>query len=174
MISRMIRGPLAVVALTVLLPLAVGAQTSPDDPAVQAAKEKTAAVFDLGRIFGYLRTLEATQPTLALSSSQLREVSAVMEEIKATKRFEVSHAEELLTRIEEEILTPEQLMAVDQIAIAKMDERASSGVSPGSGGGGQITSYLAGGPFNPMLDATKTIGKDFAAYDELVSKRLGR
>ncbi len=175
MITKIARVLMTVAALGALLPLAAIAQTSPDDPAVQAAKEKTAVVFDLGRIFGYLQTLEKEQPKLALSAAQQQEVYTVMETIKATKRFEPNLADELLSRIEEEILTPSQLTEVDQIAIAKMNERETSSTSQSSGGGGgQITSYIAGGPFNPMLDATKTIGKDFASYFELVSKKLGK
>ncbi len=165
----------ALAALTLTAPLAAFAQTSPDDPAVQAAKEKTAVVFDLGRIFGYLQALEQEKPDLALSQPQLEKVYGVMETIRTTKRMEPNQADGLLTRIEDEILTPNQLMEVDQIAIAKMNERESSGMTQGSGGGGgQITSYIAGGPFNPMLDETKTIGKDFAAYFRSISKKLGK
>jgi len=171
----MTRVLMTVAVFGALLPFAAIAQTSGDDPAVQAAKEKTAVVFDLGRIFGYLQTLEKEQPKLALSAAQRQEVYAVMETIKATKRLEPNLADELLSRIEEEILTPSQLTEVDQIAIAKMNERETSSASQSSGsGGGQITSYIAGGPFNPMLDGTKNIGKDFAAYFDLVSKKLGK
>lgn len=63
-----------------------------------------------------------------------------------------------------EFLSPEQWM----------NERDSNGTTPGAGGGGQITSYIAGGPFNPMADTTKTIGKDFAAYLHSVAGRLGK
>lgn len=172
---KMARISLTVSLLALLAPVGVTAQTSPDDPAVQAAKEKTAVVFDLGRMFGYLQTLEKEKPNLALSQAQLEKVYTVMETIRATKRMEPQLADELLTRVEDEILTPDQLTEVDQIAIAKMNERESSGMTQGSGGGGgQITSYIAGGPFNPMLDETKTIGKDFTAYFRSVSKKLGK
>ncbi|HUX21482.1 MAG TPA: hypothetical protein VMW69_09590, partial [Spirochaetia bacterium] len=68
-----------------------------------------------------------------------------------------------------------QLTEVDQIAISKMNDREASGTSQSSGsGGGQITSYIAGGAFNPMLDPTKTIGKDFATYLKFVSKKIGK
>lgn len=171
----MIRMLLSAAVLAASPLFAAMAQTSPDDPAVQAAKEKTAAVFDLGRIFGYLQTMEEERPDLALSQAQLDAVYSVMETIRATKRMEPKLADELLTRIEEKVLTATQLTEVDQIAIAKMNERESNGTTRRSGGGGgQITSYISGGPFNPMLDETKTIGKDFAAYFTSVSKRLGR
>lgn len=173
--TKMTRVLMIVGALAALIPFAAVGQTSPDDPAILEAKEKTAVVFDLGRIFGYLQTLESEQPKLILSAAQLQEVYAVMETIRATERIEPRLAEELLTRIEEEILTPTQLTEVDQIAIAKMNERETNSTSQsGRGGGGQITSYISGGKFNPMLDSTKNIGKDFAAYYQLVSKRLGK
>ncbi len=55
---------------------------------------------------------------------------------------------------EEEVLSPQQLMEVNKLAIARMETREIQGISQGAGiGGGQITSYLAGGPFNPMTDA---------------------
>jgi len=175
MITRVFRILLSVATLSMLLPLTAMAQTSPDDPAIQAAKEKTAVVFDLGRMFGYLQTLENEHPQLALTVAQLQKVYVVMETIRATKRLEPNLADELLTRIEDTILTPSQLTEVDQIAITKLNDREASGTTQNSGsGGGQITSYTAGGPFNPMLDSTKTIGKDFGAYFKLVSKKLGK
>lgn len=158
-----------------LLPLLAAAQTSPDDPAVQAAKEETAVVFDLGRFFGYLQTMEKESPKLALSKSQLEAVYEAMNRIKTLKRVEPAEAEKTLRHLEEEVLNPDQLMAVDELAIAKMAARETQTTQPSDGsGGGQITSYVAGGPFNPMTDATKTIGKDFAAFYDYVKKKLGR
>jgi hypothetical protein len=172
--TKTTRTLLTLSVLAMLLPFAAFAQTSPDDPAVQAAKEKTAVVFDLGRMFGYLQTLENDFPKIALSASQLNEVYGIMTTIKATKRMDPSLAEELLLRIEDKVLTPAQLTQVDQIAIAKMNERETSSTNQSGSGGGQITSYIAGGPFNPMTDATKTIGKDFEAYFQYLSKKLGK
>jgi hypothetical protein len=151
------------------------AQTSPDDPAVQQAKEETAVVFDLGRIFGFIHTMEKEQPKLALSKEQAGELYAMMNRINSIERIEPDEAEEMLVMIEDEILTADQLMYVDQLAITRTEERESSTTTqtPGSGGG-QILSYIAGGAFNPMRDATKTIGKDFAALYDYLKKKIGQ
>ena len=161
--------------MVLLLPALAAAQTSPDDPAVQAAKEETVVVFDLGRFFGFLLTMEQESPKLALSRDQLEEVYRLMGELMGMQRVEPGRAEEILVYLEDEVLSPDQLMEVDQLAIARMESRDTQTTSAGTGtGGGQITSYIAGGPFNPMTDATKTIGKDFAAFFEYVSKKLGK
>jgi len=158
-----------------LLPFLAAAQTSPDDPAVLAAKEETVVVFDLGRFFGFLFTIEKESPKLALSQDQLEEVYESMGELKAMQRVEPDDAEEMLVYLEDEVLSPDQLMEVDQLAIARMESRETEATTQSTGtGGGQITSYVAGGPFNPMTDATKTIGKDFAAFFDYVSKKLGK
>ena len=172
----MIKKTIVISLLTVLLlPILAVAQTSPDDPAVQAAKEETVVVFDLGRFFGYLHTMEEQSPDLALSPAQLEAVYRTMSELKAMQRVEPDRAEEVLIYLEDEVLSPDQLMQVDQLAIARMEARETQTTSAGTGtGGGQITSYLAGGSFNPMTDASKTIGKDFAAFFDYVSKKLGR
>ncbi len=158
-----------------LLPFLAAAQTSPDDPAVLAAKEETVVVFDLGRFFGFLFTIEKESLKLALSQDQLEEVYESMGELKAMQRVEPDDAEEMLVYLEDEVLSPDQLMEVDQLAIARMESRETEATTQSTGtGGGQITSYVAGGPFNPMTDATKTIGKDFAAFFDYVSKKLGK
>jgi hypothetical protein len=165
---------LALLALA-LLPWPVAAQSSPDDPAVQAARKETAVVFDLGRFFAYLLTMEKESPKLALSRTQLEAVYKSMTSLKTMRRVNPAEAEKTLEYLEEQVLSPEQLMAVDQLAIAKMEAREAQSSSPSEGsGGGQITSYLAGGPFNPMTDATRTIGKDFAAFYEYVKRKLGK
>ena len=159
--------------MALLLPVAALAQTSPDDPAVVAAKEETVVVFDLGRFFGFLMAMEEEKPKLALSKDQLLEVYRLMSELKQMQRVEPQRAEEILVYLEDEVLSPDQLMEVDQLAIARLESRETQTTSTGTGGG-QITSYIAGGPFNPMTDATKTIGKDFAAFFDYVSKKLGK
>jgi hypothetical protein len=104
----------------------------------------------------------------------------IMVELRATKRVEVSRAKILLTTIEDSILTPAQLMAADKLAAAKEAERTSvpgSGAGAGSsssGGTSSLASYVSGGDFNPIIDPTKTMGKDFTAFYDYVAKKLGR
>lgn len=159
--------------LVLMIPALAIAQTSPDDPEVQKAKEETAVVFDLGRLFGYLQTMEKEKKNLALNVSQLSEIYSTMKDLKAMERVEPKKADEMLTHLEDDVLTPDQLMYTDQLAIAREAERATK--TPGSGGGGgPIISYIAGGAFNPMADPSKTIGKDFATFFAYVAKKLGK
>ncbi len=158
------------ITLLVLLPLAVVmAQSSPDDPAIIKAKEETAVVFDIGRLFGYLNTMENEEKSLALTKDQLEEIYKIMTVLKRTDRVEPDIADSLLANLEDNILTPDQLMYTDQLAIAKMETRTA-----GTGGGGQITNYIAGGAFNPMKDPSKNIGKDFDVFFHYVTKKLGK
>jgi hypothetical protein len=144
------------------------------DPAVQEMKEKLEVVYDLGRMFGYIQTMDKEQKKLALSTAQAKALAAVADKVLKTVRFEPKEAEALLVEIEDKILKPDQLMFVDGLAIARATERtATSGTGAGSAGGtSPVQSYMNGGPFNPMKDTTKKIGQDFkAAYDYLKAKK---
>ena len=162
---------LTAILLTVLLPLSVWSQSS-DDPEVQKAKEETVVVFDLARFFGFLKTMEEEKKAPELSQEQLEEIYEAMIWLQSRERVEAADAEEVLIRLEDEVLTPDQLMEVDQLALAREEARAVR--TPGGGEGGLITSYIAGGAFNPIASTEKTMGKDFAAYLELVRKRVGK
>lgn len=160
--------------LAAILPVAAMAQTTAEDPALQKAKEETVAVFDLGRLFGYLNTMEKEAPKLALSRDQLVKLVEIMKKIKVTKRLVPKEAEKLLVQIEDSLLTAAQLTYVDKLAIAKESTRSTgTGGSSGSGAG-QLATYVAGGDFNPMLDTTKTMGKDFAAFYDYAAKKVGK
>ena len=164
----------AVAVLTILVGFSAMAQTSPDDPAVVKAKEETAVVFDLGRVFGFIHTMEQEEPKLGLTKDQMNELYLIMGKLNSLERVEADQAEEMLVQIEDEILTPDQLLYVDQLAIARAETRVSSTTTQTEGsGGGQILSYIAGGAFNPMRDTTKTIGKDFAAFFDYLKKKIG-
>ena len=153
--------------------LGLFAQTSPDDPAIQKAKEDTVVVYDLGRIFGFINTMIEEEPKLALSKDQLAEIYEIATEILRTERIEPDWAEERLVRLEDDVLTPDQLMHVDQLAIAREESRETSTEEKGTGtGGGQLQTYVAGGAFNPMSDDSKTIGKDFAEFYEYLKGKI--
>lgn len=158
---------IAVALLTVVFALlAVGnafAQTTPD-PAIQQAKEDTVVVYDLGRFFGYVHAMTVESSRLALTAQQKSEILAVMTEIRNMSRVEPDWAEEKLEYLELDLLTPAQLMDVDRRAIEWQNSRETTATGTGGGtGSGPITSYVAGGPFNPIVDETKTIGQGFAA-----------
>lgn len=164
------------VTLLMLVAMATGtlfAQTTPD-PALQEVKAKLEVVYDLGRVFGYIHTMDKEQKKLVLTVTQAKALVVIADRILATKRMEPKPAEAWLIEIEDKILTPAQLMFVDGLAIERVATSvAGSGTGPGSTGGvSPIQSYISGGAFNPMLDSTKTLGKDFkAAYDYLKAKK---
>lgn len=158
---------------------ALSAQTTPD-PAIQKAREETVVIFDLGRMFGYLNAMEKDPKVAALSTAQLTKLYDIMVELRATKRMEVPKAKTLLTTIEDSILTPAQLMAADKLAASKEAERTTvpgSGAGAGSSsssGTSSLAGYVSGGDFNPIIDSTKTMGQDFAAFFDYTAKKLGR
>jgi hypothetical protein len=167
-----------VVAVALLLgahtvfPRQVTAQTTPD-PAIAAAREETVVVYDLGRFFGYVQTMITENPDLELDSTQRRAVLAVMEEIRSATRIEPVWADEMLTHLELDVLTVQQLMEVDRLAIEWQNTR-TGGTQTGSGSGstgsgsGPLSTYVAGGAFNPIVDESRSIGQGFAAlYEEL-------
>jgi hypothetical protein len=177
--KRMMIGLAVFAALIALAPLSGFAQTTPD-PATQKAREDTAIVFDLGRVFGYLNLIEKDSKVPALSADQLKKLYDIALELKNAKRIEPSRAKLLLAQVEDRILTPAQLMAIDKLAAAKESERANvqgSGAGSNAGassGAGSLATYIAGGDFNPLIDKSKTMGQDFFAFFDYLSKKLGK
>ncbi len=148
------------------------------DPAIQKAREETLVVYDLGRMFGYLNGIEKDSKIADLTTDQLKKLHDIALEIEKTKRMEPARAKVLLTQIEDKILTPAQLVAVDKLAAAAAKERTATqtaGTGSGSSSGGNIlASYVAGGDFNPVLDKTKPMGQDFYAFLQYAAKKVGR
>lgn len=96
------------------------------------------------------------------------------EAIRSDQRIEPEEAEAMLDKIENTVLNAKQLMYIDQLAIERMNTKTTTaGTNAGSSTGtSPVQSYINGGPFNPMLDTTKTIGKDFqTAYNYLKGKK---
>ncbi len=149
--------------------LYAGAQTTPT-PEMEQARIETAVVNDLGRFFGYVHGMTTENRSLALTAEQKREILSVMEEIKGMARIEPAWVESTLEYLELDLLSPAQLMEVDRRAIAREQERESTGVTGGGGGTGAgggtgpLSSYVAGGPFNPIIDDTKPMGQGFGAF----------
>ncbi len=158
------------ILLLTLVPFMLTAQS--DDPEIIKAKEETAVIFDLGRFFGYLQTMEKEAPELALSKAQIEELYLTLNYFIKKDRIKVDDAEWHLTYMEEELLTIDQLIYVDELAIEKMATRVP-GSGGGSEGGGQMASYIAGGAFNPLKDETKTIGQDVASFFTYLKKKTG-
>ena len=164
------------IVLAVLMaaaPLAAFGQSADQDPAVRKAKEETEVVYDLGRFFGYVVTMEKESQKLALTKPQMESLYSIMKEIEGTERIEAEWAAETLEYLELDLLTPDQLLAVDQYAMVRVPA-GTTGAGQGAGtGAGPIQSYIAGGAFNPIVDRTKSIGQGFYELLGLLAKKLG-
>lgn len=177
---------ITLVVTLVLAGLVVGvasAQPTEQNPEIQKAKEEMAVVFDLGRMFGYIRTMEEEEDDLRLTADQVRKLYVIMTAIKQTERMDPDVADDWLIAIEDDILNVKQLVYVDQLYLARA---STAGSGDGSGGGngsrsgsgetgsatGSIATYVAGGKFNPIVDSTNKMGEEFLAYyEELGSRR---
>ena len=175
-------------ALLIVLTLAAAAGTFAQDahnadPAARKAREETELVFDLGRVFQFLRTMESEQPGLALSATQARDILVIMNEVRRATRIDGRQAQTWLTQIEDRILTAAQLTYVDRLFIARTTT-SSRGTNAGTGTGnansgsnatetgtGSMASFIAGGPFNPIVDASRQMGQDFQVYFDALQAR---
>jgi hypothetical protein len=160
-------------ALAILLFLPFLATAQPTDPAIVKARADMEPVFALGRLFGYLSTMETQQPKLALSRAQAGRIAEIVEKINAVRRFDAKSADGMLAEIEDRILTPQQLQFTDQLAL-EASSAPRQNQSANTTGTGPLASYVAGGPFNPMTDAGSQIGKNFAAFSQLLNRKLGK
>ena len=101
-----------------------------------------------------------------------------MQEIRNLERIEPKWSEDTLDYLERDVLTVDQLMYVDEIALARIENRESqSGTGTGAGaasGAGPIQAYITGGAFNPIIDETKSIGEDFFELLNYISEELGK
>jgi hypothetical protein len=172
---------IVVVGLMALSVVPVVAQDTEPDPEIQAAKEETAVVYDLGRFFGYVWRLEQEYDDLALNSDQMAAFYEVMTDISSMARIEPDWAEDTYEYLELDVLDMDQLMQVDMFVIAREETRSSgTGTGAGSGssssgsGSGPILSYINGGAFNPIVESTNTQGEDFAEFMEYLKDNLGR
>ena len=169
------------ILLMTMIPLMAMAQSN--NPEMAKVKEEIAVIYDLGRFFGYLNTMEEEAPELALSKDQMKELYNILNKFLKLDRIEIDDADETLLYMEEELLTLDQLIFIDELAIAKMENRGSGsgsgggggGSSPGtSSGGGQLTGYVAGGDFNPLKDPSKAMGEDVADFFEYLKDKTGK
>lgn len=148
------------------------AQETEPDPEVLKAKEETVVVYDLGRFFGYVYTMVQETPKLALTSEQLNTFYKFIKEIESTERIEADWAEETLELLELDVLSPDQLIAVDLLAIAREETRTAPTEQKSGTGSGPIQSYINGGAFNPIIDKTKSIGEGFYELYDYISSKL--
>ncbi len=168
---------------------AAPAQQQSASAQMQALRAELEVVSDLGRLLGFILRMQNEQDSLALSGDQLRSLWQLSEEIHRSERLTPARAEQMMLRIEDEILDPRQLMYTDQQFLNREETRvpgsgpsargtAGSAGSPGAGssGGdgsssGTIATYAAGGPYNPLLDTSRQLGQDFEALRELLQSQ---
>ena len=161
---------IAIAGILLVLALTVYGQDTEPDPEIAKAKEETAVVYDLGRFFGYVHTMVSEDSSLSLKAEQLKIFREIMETIKNTERIEPEWADETLEYLELDVLSVDQLMAVDKLAIEREESRETgTGESKGGGtGSGPILTYVSGGAFNPIIDESKSLGEGFVALYEYV------
>jgi hypothetical protein len=158
-------------------------QGTEPDPGVQKAKEETVVVYDMGRFFGYVNTMITEDSGITLTPAQFETFFEIMQEIRNLERIEPNWADDTLDYLELDVLTVDQLMYVDEIALARIANRENqSGAGAGTGAGatraesgaGPIQAYITGGAFNPIIDETKSIGEDFFELLNYISEELGK
>ena len=178
----------------------LSAQTGAPDPAMQRARQETQVILDLGRLINFVDRMDSEQQNLRLTREQARHLARLMGEIKSTSRLTPAVAERLMQEIEDDVLTPRQLMHTDRIwAEAERSVESGAARSGSSGGGtragqrssassggsaegtasgepapGSLASYLAGGPYNPLADTARPQGEQFEAFHLRLLERTGR
>ena len=108
---------------------------------------------------------------------QLETMYETAMEIETLERIEPVWAEERLDFLELDVLTVDQLLEIDLLIIAREEARVPQEKGTGSGGGtgsGPLTTYVAGGAFNPIIDETKSIGEGFFEFIEYAAEKLGK
>lgn len=168
---------------------AAPAQEQSASAQMQALRAELEVVSELGRLLGFILRMQNEAESLALNGDQLRSLWQLTEEIRRSERLTPERAEQMILRIEDEILEPRQLMYTDQQFLNREETRVpGSGPSargaPGSSGSagspaagspggdgsssGTIATYAAGGPYNPLLDTSRQLGQDFEALSRLL------
>lgn len=135
---------------------------------IQAARAATKSVFNLGRYLSDILTLEEKYPKLALGKEQAKQLSPILQEVKAAKRLTNDIAQKILSRVQA-VLDAEQRKQLVQIAAQRVP--GSEGGTPGANRA-QFLSYAEGGPFNPMINSKTELGKDFAKLFASIEKRI--
>lgn len=147
------------------------------DPALQRARQETMVVLDLGRLISFVGRMDEEGGAHRLSSAQARRLVRLMGEVQTTSRLTPAIAERMMAEIEDDILTAGQLLRVDMLW-AEADRTRSPSAAGTSGrqgneGGaeGSLSSYAAGGPFNPLTDASRPQGQEFEELYERLRSR---
>ncbi len=149
------------------------------DPAMMRAREEVAVVLDLGRLIGFVSRVDAEVPHLAITSAQAEQLVRIMREIRTTSRLTPRVAEAMMLEIEDSVLTGAQLLQVDRFW-AEADRLRESGAAQGTpatrqgaegSSPGALSSYVAGGPYNPLIDTSRPQGQEFEAFFTRLQQR---
>ncbi len=168
------------------------AQQHASDPAMQKAREETQVVLDFARFLGIVLRMVEQEPTLGLSAAQAGQLLDVLSDVRTTSRLTATTARRMMAYIEDNILTAQQLMFTDRVWMQSSGERSSAGAagsqnrganstgeqsgagSEASANAGALSSYAAGGPYNPLIETSRRQGQDFEALYEYALSRAGR
>ena len=147
-----------------------GGQQTGRDQNLQV-REDLLVITELGRLFGFIVTMHESEPALAISRAQAQELWQISEELRRIQRLEPALAERHLLQIEDTILNPAQLLYTDRLFSGRGESQESGSEtrsSPrsndndsSSGDFSSISSYLAGGRYNPFLDQGRPMGDNF-------------
>ena len=150
-----------------------GPSAQPDVLEFIRANNELMPVFNLGRWFSFVYTVEKARTDLRLSGEQLKVFSEKMRDIKKTERLDPDavYRTHLLL---EDTLTVDQLRAVELLAgeyyTAYLQQQPTK---PGMGGPRQkMISWIKGGPFNILSDPGISMGKDFLDFFAYIENTL--
>ena len=196
---------LGIFAVLLLIPTQLIAQSGghKDDPAVQRARADMEVAQDLGRLLGFIYQMVQDESRLALNSNQTRQLHTLITQALNTTRLDRPTAEDFILRIEDDILSPAQLLYTDRLFAARENTRmpAQASVSGAAGTGtpqgnatgrnagatsgtpgsseagatteqGTVTTFMNGGPYNPLTDTSRQQGQDIAALLRYLAERL--
>ena len=193
---------LAILMVTIISPLLFSQSSRRDDPAVQRARQEMEVAQDLGRLLGFIYQMVQNEPRLSVNPSQSRALHTLINQVLNTTRLDPRTSESFIQRIEDDILTPAQLMYTDRLFAARdttrMPSQASQSTTPAGTGtpqgtasgrsstagsgtpsnsdnsteGGIVTVYMNGGPYNPLADTTRQQGQDIVALLRYLETRM--
>lgn len=177
---------LALLALTLLTP--ASAQTGapgggPSDPAVRARMQALRPIFDLVGRVSLLGEMDA-QKALAITKAQAKALLPILRDLQVRSDLNAKDAAMILAKIEDKILTDQQVTWLDDTQLKREEERrqrfqnggaapsGANGTPPagaGAGGGAMFQAIQAGKPFNPFKD--ERMGKPLTELVALLAKR---
>lgn len=155
----------------------------PSDPAVRARMQAMRPIFDLVARVALLKELDA-QKGLAITKAQAKTLLPILKDLRARAELNAKDATAILAKIEDKILSDQQVTWLDDTQLGREEERrqrfqngggqagSGTGAPPNAAGGargGMSGAMQAGKPFNPFKDERS--GKPLTELIALLAKR---